>query len=137
MSDVQVRSSTVPMSPQTMTLPHLEKKEAEFDHRTVEEVLPERTTKRIGLCGLGVVGCGTIDALGQNRTIQTTNGDITLVITHAGSRSGVPRYDIDETYREHIAFTQDVLDIPDQDDVDIVVDVTGGTRSKAVIEKGM
>lgn len=77
---------------------------------------------RIGICGLGTVAQGTLAVLNRNRSEIERRIGRGLEITVVGSRSDKPGVDL-----SGIRVVRDVMDVATADDVDIVVELIGGT----------
>lgn len=79
---------------------------------------------RIGLLGVGTVGGGTINLLQNNSSEITRRLGRQLIITHAANRNIERAKKICDT---SIKVTTDVFDVVNADDVDVVVELIGGT----------
>jgi len=77
---------------------------------------------RLAILGLGTVGGGAIRLLQDNAAEIARRTGHEIQITHVGSRRPRPDLALDG-----IKLSADLLDIAKQDDVDIVVEVIGGT----------
>lgn len=77
----------------------------------------------IGICGLGTVGGGTFALLQENEREITRRLGKRLQVTHIASRRQNPLYDT-----EGIRFSTDVFAVVDDPEIDIVVEVLGGTE---------
>lgn len=77
---------------------------------------------RIGLCGLGTVGSGTLNVLQRNRGEICARAGCELDIVHIGTRSDKPGVDV-----TGIKVSRDVFDVARDPDVDIVLELIGGT----------
>lgn len=77
----------------------------------------------IGICGLGTVGAGTFKLLKEKETEITRRLGKTLNISHIASRRPHPVLDMGD-----IRFSTDVFAVADDPDVDILVEVLGGTE---------
>lgn len=79
---------------------------------------------RIGLLGVGTVGGGTINLLQNNSSEITRRLGRQLIITHAANRNIERAKKICDP---SIKITTDVFDVVNADDVDVVVELIGGT----------
>ncbi len=79
---------------------------------------------RIGLLGVGTVGGGTINLLQNNSSEITRRLGRQLIITHAANRNIERAKKICDP---SINITTDVFDVVNADDVDVVVELIGGT----------
>lgn len=79
---------------------------------------------RIGLLGVGTVGGGTINLLQNNSSEITRRLGRQLIITHAANRN-IER--AKKVCDPSIKITTDVFDVVNADDVDVVVELIGGT----------
>lgn len=77
---------------------------------------------RVGICGLGTVGSGTVNILTRNKALISARAGCDITISHIGARRDNPNCD---TSSFHV--TRDVFDVVNNPDVDIVVEVVGGT----------
>lgn len=86
--------------------------------------LEERSLKpvNIGLCGLGTVGGGTLNVLKRNLLDINAHAGREVVITHVGARRDNPAYDL-----TGIKVSRDIFDVADDPEVDILVELIGGT----------
>lgn len=76
----------------------------------------------IGICGLGTVGYGSFCALRDNRRELARRVGRDVVVSHIGSRRLRPGQDISDT-----RFSQDLFAVVDDPNVDIVLELIGGT----------
>ncbi|MCX2981788.1 homoserine dehydrogenase [Halieaceae bacterium IMCC14734] len=79
---------------------------------------------RVGLCGLGTVGAGTLNVLQRNRIEICARAGCDIEIVHIGTRSDKP--DVDVT---GIKVSRDIFDVARDPDVDIVLELIGGTTT--------
>lgn len=78
---------------------------------------------KVGLLGLGTVGCGTVNVLSRNSEEITRRAGRGIQITHASARDlSKPR--LCET--SGIKLTENPMDVVNDPDVDIVVELIGG-----------
>lgn len=90
-------------------------------------------TVRIGICGLGTVGSGTFNVLTRNKAEISARAGCNIEITHVGARRDNPDADTSNTY-----VTRDIFDVVNNPDVDIVVELIGGTTiAKELILKAV
>ncbi len=76
----------------------------------------------IGICGLGTVGGGTFDVLNRNIDEIVRRAGRNIKISHIGSRSAKPQYDL-----TGIKVSDDIFEVAKDPDVDVVVELIGGT----------
>ncbi|MBU2984318.1 homoserine dehydrogenase [Saccharophagus degradans] len=86
--------------------------------------LEERSLKpvNIGLCGLGTVGGGTLTVLKRNLLDINAHAGKSVVLTHIGARRDNPAFDL-----SGIKVSRDVFAVADDPEVDILVELIGGT----------
>lgn len=77
----------------------------------------------IGICGMGTVGGGTFTLLQENQAEITRRLGRSLKVSHIASRRQNPLYDT-----EGVRFSADVFAVADDPEVDILVEVLGGTE---------
>lgn len=83
----------------------------------------------LAILGLGTVGAGTLSLLQENLSEITRRTGRDIRITHVGTRRERPDLNL-----QGIKQSADLMDIVSQDDVDIVIEVIGGTSlAKEVI----
>ena len=81
-----------------------------------------RKPLNIGVCGVGTVGLATIGILqDQCETLVARSGQA-MVVSHVGARSDHPEHDYGEAQ-----VSRDVLDVARDPDVDVLVELIGGT----------
>jgi homoserine dehydrogenase len=81
-----------------------------------------RKPLNIGVCGVGTVGLATIGILrDQCETLLARTGQA-IVVSHVGARSDHPDHDYGEA-----RVSRDVLDVARDPDVDVLVELIGGT----------
>ncbi len=78
---------------------------------------------KVGLLGLGTVGCGTVNVLSRNSEEITRRAGRGIQITHASARD-LSKSRICET--SGIRLTHDPMEVVNDPDVDIVVELIGG-----------
>ncbi|AQT59932.1 homoserine dehydrogenase [Cellvibrio mixtus] len=77
---------------------------------------------RIGICGLGTVGSGTVNILTRNKALIDARAGCDITIVQIGARRDNPNCDT-SAYN----VTRDVFDVANNPDVDVLVEVMGGT----------
>lgn len=81
-------------------------------------------TVRIGICGLGTVGSGTFNVLTRNTALINARAGANIQIIQVGARRDNPAADTGS-----VAITRDVFDVVRNPDVDVVVELLGGTTT--------
>jgi len=76
----------------------------------------------IGICGLGTVGSGTFNVLKRNVDEINARANSQIEITHIGARRENPLCDT-----AGIKVSRDIFDVANDPDVDILVELIGGT----------
>jgi len=77
---------------------------------------------KIGVCGLGTVGSGTVNILTRNYAeIQAKTG-CDIIIGQIGARRDNPSCDLSS-----LSVSRDIFDVVNNPDIDIVVELIGGT----------
>lgn len=88
---------------------------------------------KIGLCGLGTVGSGTFNVLQRNIEAIQSRAGCTLTIAQVGARRDNPACDL-----TGINVTRDIFDVVDNPDIDIVVELIGGTTiAKDIVDRAI
>lgn len=77
---------------------------------------------KIGICGLGTVGSGTLAVLRDNAGLIAARAHAQLQVVHVGSRSDKPHCDL-----AGIRVSRDVFEVARDPDVEILVELIGGT----------
>ena len=77
---------------------------------------------QVGICGLGTVGSGTINLLQKNIEIINPRSNCEIVISQVGARRDKPNCDTSS-----LNVTRDIFDVAKNPDIDIVVELIGGT----------
>jgi homoserine dehydrogenase len=77
---------------------------------------------KIGICGLGTVGCGTVNVLRRNRREIELRTGIEFVIEQIGARRNNPNCDTNG-----LTISRDIFDVVNNPNIDIVVELIGGT----------
>lgn len=87
----------------------------------------------IGLCGLGTVGSGTFNVLIRNQAEIDNRAGCKIRIAQVASRRDHPDCDLSNTL-----VTRDVFEVVDNPDIDIVVELIGGTTvAKELVERAI
>ena len=91
---------------------------------------------RVGLCGVGTVGLATVHILRDQSAMLAARCGQTVSITHVGARREVPQHDYAAA-----RISRDVMDVARDPDVDVLVELIGGTTVardliKLAIEQG-
>lgn len=84
--------------------------------------MSKRQPLRIGVCGNGTVGGGTIDILRRQASLLAARAGRELVLTRVGARR-----DREDCSLDGIAVHRDLMDVATADDVDVLVECIGGT----------
>ena len=77
---------------------------------------------RIGICGLGTVGSGTVNILTRNKALIDARAGCDITIVQIGARRDNPNCDTSK-----FNVTRDVFDVANNPEVDVLVEVMGGT----------
>ena len=80
-------------------------------------------TVKIGLCGLGTVGSGTVQVLSRNRHEIEASANCHIELAHVGARRDNPKCHLPE----NVKLSRDIFAVVDDPDIDIVVELIGGT----------
>ena len=91
---------------------------------------------RIGVCGVGTVGLATIDILRQQSAMVSARAGKDLKVTHVGARRDHAEHDYGDA-----RVSRDVMDVARDPEVDVLVELIGGTSVaydliKLAIEQG-
>lgn len=91
---------------------------------------------KIGICGLGTVGSGTVNVLTRNAREITARTGCEIIIEQIGARRDNPACDTSK-----LNVSRDIFDVVRNPDVDVVVELIGGTTValelvEAAIENG-
>ena len=78
----------------------------------------------VGVCGLGTVGCGTLNVLTKNADAIAARACASVVITHVGARRDNPDADT-----SRVKVSRDIFDVARDPDVNILVELIGGTTT--------
>ena len=76
----------------------------------------------LGICGLGTVGSGTVNVISRNSTEINARAGRALNISHIGARRDNPDCDV-----SGIKVSRDIFDVVKDPQVDIVIELIGGT----------
>ena len=76
----------------------------------------------IGICGLGTVGAGVYNVLDRNLKQINSRANCELIVSQVGARRDNPNCNTADT-----AVTRDIFDVAKNPDIDIVVELIGGT----------
>jgi homoserine dehydrogenase len=88
---------------------------------------------RIGICGLGTVGSGTVNILTRNKALIDARAGCNITIVQIGARRDNPNCDT-----SNYSITRDVFDVANNPEVDVLVEVMGGiTVAKDLILKAI
>ena len=91
---------------------------------------------RIGVCGVGTVGLATIDIVRQQSAVVSARAGKDLKVTHVGARRDHEDHDYGDA-----RVSRDVMDVARDPEVDVLVELIGGTGVaydliKLAIEQG-
>lgn len=87
------------------------------------------STLRVGLAGVGVVGCGVLSLLEQNRELVAARAGRNIVVTHVSARSKNRTRPVDISHYGWIATPEELAN---HHDVDVVVELMGGHDGSAL-----
>jgi homoserine dehydrogenase len=76
----------------------------------------------IGICGLGTVGGGTFNLLDRNRELIAARAQVPVAVIQVGARRDNPDCDLSK-----VEVNADIFAVANNPDVDIVVELIGGT----------
>ena len=77
---------------------------------------------RLGICGLGTVGSGTVNILKRNKNLIDARAGCDIQIVQIGARRDNPNCDTSA-----FAVTRDIFEVANNPDVDVLVELIGGT----------
>ncbi|MBL4566860.1 MAG: homoserine dehydrogenase [Porticoccus sp.] len=77
---------------------------------------------KIGICGLGTVGSGTVNVLNRNSEEISARAGCQIVISQVGARRDNPACDLGD-----ISVSRDIFAVAENPDIDILVELIGGT----------
>jgi len=89
-----------------------------------DQVLAKKSQRavRIGVCGLGTVGSGTINVLARNGEEVSARCGRPVIVEQVGARRDNP-----DCETSHLKVTREIFDVANNPDVDILVELIGGT----------
>jgi homoserine dehydrogenase len=88
---------------------------------------------RVGICGLGTVGSGTFNVLTRNAREISARAGTDIIIEQIGARRDNPNADTSSSN-----VTRDVFDVVRNPNVDVVVELIGGTTvAKELVEEAI
>ncbi len=88
---------------------------------------------KIGICGLGTVGCGTFNVLSDNADVIAARAQTALQVVHVGARRDNPNCALGDT-----RVSRDIFEVARDPEVDIVVELIGGTTvARELIEEAI
>ena len=76
----------------------------------------------IGICGLGTVGAGVFNVLGRNSDKINARANCNIIVTQVGARRDNANCDT-----SGVEVSRDIFDVTRHPDVDIIVELIGGT----------
>jgi len=76
---------------------------------------------RVGICGLGTVGGGTLQVLQESSSEISARTRTQVQVVHIGARREKPDYDL-----SGIRISQDIFEVANDPDVDVLVETIGG-----------
>ena len=79
---------------------------------------------KIGICGLGTVGSGTIAVLRDNAEVIAARAHASLQVVHVGARRDNPACDVSD-----LRVSRDIFEVARDPDVEILVELIGGTTT--------
>jgi homoserine dehydrogenase len=77
---------------------------------------------KVGICGLGTVGGGTLNVLRDNVEVISARAQASLQVVHVGARRDNPECDL-----ANIRVSRDIFEVARDPEVDILVELIGGT----------
>ncbi|MDG1818955.1 MAG: homoserine dehydrogenase [Porticoccaceae bacterium] len=77
---------------------------------------------KVGICGLGTVGSGTINLLQRNSELINPRSNCEIVVSQVGARRDNPNCDTSA-----LNVSLDIFEVAKNPDIDIVVELIGGT----------
>lgn len=88
---------------------------------------------RVGICGLGTVGGGTLQLLQQNSLEISARARIDIQVVHIGARREKSEFDL-----SGIRISQDIFEVATDPDVDVLVETIGGIEpAKSLVLKAI
>ena len=85
----------------------------------------------VGLCGLGTVGGGVVTLLDRHTQELSSRCGLALELVHIGARRDNPNCDT-----SHYKVSRDIFDVVSDPDVDILVELIGGTTTAFDLVQG-
>src|SRR5690554_1449798 len=76
---------------------------------------------RLGICGLGTVGSGTVNVLARNQHVINARAGSDIIVAQVGARRDNPHCDMTA-----LNVTRDVFDVANNPDIDVLVELMGG-----------
>ncbi|WP_020209068.1 homoserine dehydrogenase [Gilvimarinus chinensis] len=76
---------------------------------------------RIGICGLGTVGSGTVNVLARNQRVINARAGCDIIVEQIGARRDNPQVDM-----ASLNVTRDIFEVARNPNVDVVVELIGG-----------
>lgn len=87
----------------------------------------------IGICGLGTVGSGTFNVISRNQTEINAHAGCEVRVAQVACRRDNPKCDL-----SGVQVTRDIFEVADNPDIDILVELIGGTTTaKELIERAI
>lgn len=77
---------------------------------------------KVGICGLGTVGGGTLNVLRDNVEVISARAQASLQVVHVGARRDNPECDL-----SNIRVSRDIFEVARDPEVEILVELIGGT----------
>ena len=90
--------------------------------KTDAEDVARKEKVRLGICGIGTVGGGTVDVLLRNAEEINARSGVDVEVVHLGSRR-----EVQGSGRAGIRVSRDIFDVAHDPEVDILVELIGGT----------
>ncbi|ODS25089.1 homoserine dehydrogenase [Candidatus Endobugula sertula] len=88
---------------------------------------------KIGLCGLGTVGSSTFNVMVRNSDEISSRAGCQITVAQVGARRDHPACDLRD-----VAVSRDIFEVVDNADIDIIVELIGGTTvAKEVVERAI
>ena len=84
----------------------------------------QRSQLKIGICGLGTVASGVINVIQRNGDLIGDRTGSVLELRHVGARRDNPNCDV-----SGIEVSRDIFAVADDQDVDVLVELIGGTTT--------
>ena len=85
---------------------------------------------KIGICGLGTVGSGTVNVLTRNRQEICARAGTDITIAQIGARRDNPACDTSD-----LAVTRDIFEVARNPEIDVLIELIGGTTvAKELVE---